>query len=318
MQLNLAHLAVKNSWRNKRRTLLTALSLTFSFLLLIFMITVWRAFYIDQWSIVSASHIVCRHRSSLVFFLPSYYRQKIRAIPGVVAVIPLSLFEGDYKDPRADDFAQVGTDPNEFFKAYPEYQIPESEVIAWQKDPAGAIAGSDLANKHLWKPGDKLIIEGGKFAVNLELNLRGIFKSPYPINAVYFNWKYVQEALRYGEDQLYLIQADSPQNVARISATVDSMFRNSPQPTKTQAEKAFDIDLISMLGNVKVFILSICMAVLFATLLVCGNTMAMSVRERTREVAMLRTLGSRGGLFRYCSLLKLLACRWWVASWQHS
>ena len=127
--------------------------------------------------------------------------------------------------------------------------------------------------------------------MNLELNLRGTFKSPFPINAIYFNWKYVQQAMRYGKDQLYLIQADSPQDVGRISTAVDDMFRNSPEQTRTEAERAFDINLISMFGNVKAFILSICMAVLFATLLVLGNTIAMSIRERTREVAILKSLG---------------------------
>ncbi|PYV65824.1 MAG: hypothetical protein DMG97_31210, partial [Acidobacteria bacterium] len=290
-RVTLTRFVMRSAWRNKRRSILTVLSLMFFFLLLTFLLTIWRAFYIDEWSSVSASHIVCRHRASLAVPLPSYYRQKIRLIPGVVAVIPLNLFEGDYKDPKANDFAQIGTDPDEYLKAYPEYEIPQDQVSAWQHDSAGAIAGSELATKQGWKIGDKLIIQGGKFPVNLELNLRGTFKSPFPINAVYFNWKYVQQAMRYGKDQLYLIQADSPQDVGRISTAVDNMFRNSPEQTRTEAEKAFDINLISMLGNVKAFILSICMAVLFTTSLVLGNTIAMSVRERTREVALLRTFG---------------------------
>jgi len=289
--VTLTRFVVRSAWRNKRRSILTVLSLTFFLLLLTFMLTIWRAFYIDEWSSVSASHMVCRHRASLVVPLPSYYRQKIRLIPGVIAVIPLNLFEGGYKDPKSNYFAQIGTDPDEYLKAYPEYEIPQAQVSAWQNDPAGAIAGSELAMKQRWKIGDKLIIEGGKFPVNLELNLRGTFKSPFPINAVYFNWKYVQQAMRYGKDQLYLIQADSPQNVGRISTAVDNMFRNSPEQTRTEAEKAFDINLISMFGNVKAFILSISMAVLFTTSLVLGNTIAMSIRERTREVALLRTFG---------------------------
>lgn len=289
--MTLAHLVVKNGCRNKRRSLLTVLSLSFSFLLLIFMITIWRTFYVDEWSMISASHIVCRNRASLAVPLPSYYREKIRGIEGVVAVIPLNRFEGDYKDPKANDFEQIGTDPAEYLKAYPEYQISPDQVSAWQKDAAGAIAGAELAARHGWKTGDTLIIEGGKFPVTLELTLRGIFKSPFPINAIYFNWKYVQEALRYGKDQLYLIQADSPQDVGRIASAVDALFRNSPERTRTEAEKAFDIGLIAMFGNVKAFILSICGAVLFASLLVSANTTAMSIRERTREVAVMRSLG---------------------------
>jgi len=187
--VTLTRFVMRSAWRNKRRSILTVLSLTFFFLLLTFLLTIWRAFYIDEWSSVSASHIVCRHRASLAVPLPSYYRQKIRLIPGVIAVIPLNLFEGEYKDPKSNDFAQIGTDPDEYLKAYPEYEIPQDQVSAWKNDPAGAVAGSELATKQGWKIGDKLIIEGGKFPVNLELNLRGIFKSPFPINAIYFNWK---------------------------------------------------------------------------------------------------------------------------------
>ena len=96
--MTLTRFVVRSAWRNKRRSILTVLSLTFFFLLLTFLLTIWRAFYIDEWSSVSASHIVCRHRASLAVPLPSYYRQKIRLIPGVIAVIPLNLFEGEYKD----------------------------------------------------------------------------------------------------------------------------------------------------------------------------------------------------------------------------
>lgn len=289
--MTLIQFVTRNTWRNKRRSILTVLSLGFSFLLLTVMMTIWRSFYIDSWSMISARHLVCRHRVSLALPLPTYYREKIRSIPGVVDVIPLNLFDGDYKGPTKDDFAKVGTDPNEYLNAYPEYQISPDQVQAWQKDAAGAIAGSELAQQHGWKLGDRLTIEGGSLPVNLELTLRGTFKSPFPVRGIYFNWAYVQKAARYQKDQLYLIQADSPQNVGRISAAVDSMFHNSPEPTRTEAEKVFFIGLIAMFGNVKAFILSISLAVLFTSLLVSGNTIAMSIRERTREVAMMRSLG---------------------------
>ena len=289
--MTLARFVTRNTWRNKRRSFLTVLSLGFSFLLLTLMMTIWRTFYIDSWSMISARHIVCRHRVSLAVPLPRYYREKIRTVPGVVDVIPLNLFDADYKGTTEDDFAKIGTDPNEYLNAYPEYQIPPDQVTAWQKDAAGAIAGSELAQEHRWKLGDRLNLEGGQLPVNLELNLRGTFKSPFPVRAIYFNWAYVQKAAHYEKDQLYLIQADTPQDVGMVSMAVDSMFHNSPEPTRTEAEKAFDIGLISMFGNVKAFILSISLAVLFTMLLVSGNTIAMSIRERTREVAMMRSLG---------------------------
>lgn len=289
--MTLAQFAVRNAWRNKRRSVLTILSLGFSFLLLTLMMTIWRTFYIDDWSMISARHIVCRHRVSLAVSVPTYYREKIRSVPGVVDVIPLNLFDADYKGVTPDDFSKIGTDPSEYLNAYPEYQIAPEQVTAWKNDPTGAIAGSELAKQHGWKLGERLTIVGNELPVRLELRLRGTFKSPFPVRAIYFNWAYVQKAARYSKDQLYLIQADSPQNVSRISRDVDAMFHNSPEPTRTEAERAFDIDLISMFGNVKAFILSISLAVLFATLLVSANTIAMSIRERTHEIAMMRSLG---------------------------
>lgn len=296
--MTLAQLAVRNVFRNRRRSILTVLSLGFSFLLLTLMMTIWRTFYIDPWSIISASHIVCRHRVSLAVSLPSYYREKIRAIPGVLDVIPLNLFDADYKGATPDDFSKIGTDPAEYLNAYPEYEIPADQVKAWKQDPLGAIAGRELAEQHGWKIGERLTIEGNQLPVELELHLRGTFKSPYPVRAIYFDWGYVQKAAGHFKDQLYLIQADSPGSVSRISETVDRMFRNSPEQTRTEAERAFDVDLISMFGNVKAFILSISLAVLFTTLLVCANTIAMSVRERTREVAMMRSVGFVPGLIQ--------------------
>jgi putative ABC transport system permease protein len=311
--MTLPQFAIRNVWRNKRRSVLTVLSLGFSFLLLTLMMTIWRTFYIDEWSVVSASHIVCRHRISLAFPLPAYYRDKIRSIPGVVNVVPLNLFDATYKGATPDDFAKIGTDSQEYLNAYPEYQIPAEQVAAWKKDRAGAIAGSELALEHSWKIGDHLTLIGGQLPIELDLNLRGTFKSPYPVRAIYFNWAYAQQTAHYEKDQLFLIQADSPQNVSHISSAVDAMFHNSPEPTRTEAERAFDIDLIAMFGNVKAFILSISLAVLFTTLLVSGNTIAMSIRERTREVAVMRSLGFAPHLLQLLFLgetMTLIVCGW--------
>jgi putative ABC transport system permease protein len=166
-------------------------------------------------------------------------------------------------------------------------------VAAWQKDPAGTIVDSQLAKKYGWKLGDGIVVKGSIFPVILELNIRGIFKAPIPTQAIIFDWQYVEEAVREakGRDNMFLVLADSPQSVSRVATAVDALFHNSTVPTKTETEKAFELDFISMLGNVKAFILGICGAVLFTTLLVSANTMAMSIRERTREVAVLRTLG---------------------------
>ncbi len=292
--MTLTRFVTKNAFRNKRRSILTVLSIAFSLLLLTLMMTIWRGFYLDQGSAESSERLVVRHRVSLTFSLPSYYREKIRAIPGVVAVVPVSWFGGIYKDQKPENFfAQFGTDPDEFFNVFRDIQIPEDQVKAWQRDRQGVIVDDTLAKKYGWKLGDRIVLQGAIYPVNLELYVRGIFHSQPDNKSVYFNTKYVEEAVSWfkGQAGTFSILAASPKDVSRIASSVDEMFRNSPQPTKTESEKAFGLEFVAMLGNVKAFILSICGAVVFATLLVSANTMAMSIRERTREVAVLKTLG---------------------------
>jgi len=292
--MTLTRFVTKNAFRNKRRSILTLLSIAFSLLLLTLMMTIWRAFYLDQGSAESAQRLVVRHRVSLTFSLPQYYREKIRAIPGVVSVIPVSWFGGIYKDQKPENFfAQFGTDPEEFFKVYRDIEIPPEQVTAWQRDRQGVIVDDVLAKKYGWKLGDRFILQGTIYPVNLELYVRGIFHSNPDDKSVYFNAKYVEEAVPFfkGQAGTFTVLAASPKDVSTIASAIDDMFRNSPQPTKAESEKAFGLEFVAMMGNVKAFILSICSAVVFATLLVSANTMAMSIRERTREVAVLKTLG---------------------------
>ncbi len=292
--MTLTRFVTKNAFRNKRRSILTVASIGVSLLLLTFMITLWNGFYIDQGSAESTRRLVTRHRVSLTFSLPGFYREKIRAIPGVTAVVPNSWFGGLYKDDKPENFfAQFGTDPDEFPKVYPEMQIAPDQLAAWQRDRAGVIVNDELAQKYGWKQGDRIVLQGTIYPVNLELTIRGIFHWPTPNKTVYFNAKYLEEAVSFfkGQAGTFGIMSASPDDVAKIASAVDDMFRNSPQPTKTESEKAFGLSFVAMLGNVKAFILSICLAVVFTTLLVSANTMAMSIRERTREVAVLKTLG---------------------------
>jgi putative ABC transport system permease protein len=302
--MTLTRFVTKNAFRNKRRSTLTVLSIAFSLLLLTLMMTIWRSFYLDKGSAESEQRLVVRHRVSLTFNLPGYYREKIRAIPGVVAVVPVSWFGGIYKDQKPENFfARFSTDPDEFFKVFRDITMPEDQIKAWQRDRQGVIVDDYLANKYGWKIGDRITLQGDIYPVNPELNIRGIFHSNPDNKSIYFNAKYVEESVDFfkGRAGTFSILAASPSDVSTIASTVDDMFRNSPQPTKTESEKAFGLEFVAMMGNVKAFILSICSAVVFATLLVSANTMAMSIRERTREVAVLKTLGftKRGvlGLF---------------------
>ncbi len=292
--MTLSRFVRKNAFRNKRRSVLTVLSIGGSLLLLTFLITIWRSFYDSKPSAQSAQRLIVRHKVSLVFNLPSYYRQKIQAIPGVKEVVNEQWFGGQYMDDKPEHyFAQFGTDPQELFKVYPEFKMPADQLEAWQHDRAGAIVDAGLANKFGWKIGDRLNITGKIFPVDLELTIRGIFTPPDPTQSIYFNKDYIDEGFPKlkGQEGFFAVLADSPDSVSRVAGAIDEEFRNADTPTKSESEHAFQLGFIGMLGNIKAFIMSICLAVVFTILLVSANTMAMSIRERTREVAVLKTLG---------------------------
>lgn len=298
--MTLGSFIVRNTFRNKRRSLLTMISISFSLLLLTMMICIWRSFYVDQVAPEAARRLVIRDRVSLAFFLPAYYREKIRRVPGVNAVAPITWFGGRYIDDRPEHFfAQFATDPDEYLKVASDKIVPLDEVKSWQQDRAGALVDEMLCKKYGWKIGDRIHLQGNIFPTNLDLTVRAIYHRDPPQNGLYFNTKYLEEAVPWfkGQAGWYAAQIDSPDHVAEASRTIDDMFRNSPLQTKTESEKAFQLGFVASLGNVKAFILSICGAVVFTIMLVSANTMAMSVRSRTREVALLKTLGfTRQGL----------------------
>jgi putative ABC transport system permease protein len=292
--MTLGSFIVRNTFRNKRRSLLTMISISFSLLLLTLMICIWRSFYVDQVAPEAARRLIIRDRVSLAFFLPAYYRDKIRAVPGITAVAPLTWFEGRYIDNRPEHFfARLATDPDEYLKVASDKIVPPEQLKAWQQDRAGALVDVTLAQKYGWKLGDRIHLQGTIFPADLDLTIRAIYHRDPPQNALYFNTKYLEEAVPWfkGQAGWYAAQVDSADHVASASAQIDEMFHNSPLPTKTESEKAFLLGFVASLGNVKAFILGICGAVMFAIMLVSANTMAMSVRSRTREVAVLKTLG---------------------------
>ncbi|MBV9074316.1 MAG: FtsX-like permease family protein [Acidobacteria bacterium] len=296
--MTLGRFATKNAFRNRRRSVITAVSIGFSLLLLTLLMSVYRGFYLDQGPPESALRLITRHKVSLVFFLPSYYREKIRAIPGVVHVSPWNWFGGIYKDEKPENqFAQFGVDPNEIFDILKEDHLPPDQLEAFKHDRAGAAVNRELAVKHGWKVGDKVIVKGTIYPLNLELTIRAIYDSDNPFDSMMFSTEYIEQALPRvkGRTGTFYTLVDSADHITTVSKRIDEMFSNSPQPTKTETEKGFTLSFVAQLGNVKLFILSICGAVVFAILLVSGNTMAMTIRERTREVAVLKTLGFTRG-----------------------
>ena len=296
--MTLGRFATKNAFRNRRRSFITAVSIAFSLLLLTLLMSVYRGFYLDQGPPESALRLITRHKVSLVFFLPSYYREKIRTIPGVVHVSPWNWFGGIYKDQKPENqFAQFGVDPNEIFDIVQENKVAPDQLEAFKRDRAGAAVNRTLAEKHGWKIGDKVIVQGTIYPIPLELTIRAIYDTDNNFDTMLFSTEYIDQALPRvkGRTGTFYTLVDSADHVTTVSKAIDDMFANAPAPTKTETEKGFTLSFVAQLGNVKLFILSICAAVVFAILLVSGNTMAMTIRERTREVAVLKTLGFTRG-----------------------
>jgi putative ABC transport system permease protein len=294
-------LIVKNCWRNRRRTSLTIVSIGVSMCLLGVLIAVYHALYLSDATPDQALRLVTRNRISLTVPIPLFYRDRIRQVPGVKEIMSSQWFNGVYKDARdpKNFFARFGVDPPEnLFTILSELKIPEDQKQAFIHDRTGTVIGRDLANKFNFKVGDRITIIGDIYPGNLELTVRGIFDSPRQSEMLYFHWAYVREGLpesRKGEVGTFDILCDNAGVVPRVAKTIDDGFHNAPVQTRTETEQAFLLSFVSMLGNVKLFLVSICAAVMFTILLVSGNTMAMSVRERVREVGVLKTLGFTGG-----------------------
>jgi putative ABC transport system permease protein len=289
-------LIFKNSWRNRRRTTLTVLSIGISLCLLGVLLAVYAAFFHSKPSAHQALRLVTRNRVSLAFPMPIYYRDKIRGVPGVREVGMSQWFGGAYKDSRDPNnfFARFAVEPDKIFAIRGEAQIPEEQNKTFQQERTACVVGRALAKRLNFKVGDRITLVGDIFPVNLDLTVRGIFDAPDNDEVLYFQWKYLEESIPLGRRSVmgtFNILADSAESVPRIATAVDDMFHNAPVQTKTESEEQFGLSFLSFLGNVKAFLLSICAAVTFTILLVSANTMAMSVRERVREVGILKTLG---------------------------
>jgi putative ABC transport system permease protein len=292
-------LIFKNCWRNRRRTILTVLSISVSLCLLGVMMAIYHAFYFKEASPDQALRLVVRNRVSLAFGMPQFYRDKIRQLPGVVDAGVSQWFGGMYIDRRPEHmFARFAVEPPKILHLRGEMQLPDDAKKAFLNERTACIVGRTLATKQKFQVGQKITIVGDIFPFNLELTIRGIYDAPENDETLYFNRDYLEESLpvpRRGNAGTINVLAASPEDVPRIEGAIDDLFHNSPIQTKTESESAFSLSFIAMLGNVKAFLLSIVGAVTFTILLVSANTIAMSVRERVREVGILKTLGFTPG-----------------------
>jgi putative ABC transport system permease protein len=293
--MKFSKLILKNILRNKRRTLLTISSLVVSLFLIITLATILTEFTQGH-EASNPLRLITRHAVSLGFTLPLAQQQRIATVPGVKSVIPFSWFGGIYKDEK-NFFANFAVDASKFREVMPEIKMSEAEWQAFINDRQGAIVGRKLVRLYGFSLGQRVTLRSPIYDRTVEFIVRGIC-SGGDENTLFFHHDYVNELVpAWAKDRVstFSILANSAADVPRIAQAIDSIFINTDAPTKTESERDFAISFETMMGGVKQFMYGIMGAITFSLLLVMGNTMAMTVRERTREVGMLKALGFQRG-----------------------
>jgi putative ABC transport system permease protein len=291
------HLVVANLLRKKFRTILTIGSFATALFLFGLLTVIDRAMG-SGGGVAGADRLLVINKVSLIMPLPYSYFERLRRIDGVDDVTFSVWFGGVYQDQK-NFFPNVAIDSDTYLGVYSDIVIPENEWKDFLADRQGAVAGKDLAKRFGWKIGDRIPLEGSIWPGTWEFNLRGIWEmedKSAPASEFYFQYKYLEEQRPWGEGTVgwYIVKVEDPSMSASVASAIDGGFENSPYETKTDTEQMFLTGFANQIGNIRLIIISIG-AVVFATLLlVTGNTMAISVRERTGELAVLKTLGFSG------------------------
>jgi putative ABC transport system permease protein len=310
------HIVWRNLLRRKIRTIFTVLSIFVAFVLFGILMAVRAAFSMGI-DLAGADRLMVLNKISLIMPLPGSYQQKIRELEGVKDVTHANWFGGYYQETK-NQFANMAVDPESWLRMYPEFAITEDEKKAWLDDRQGAIVGIDTAKRFGWKVGDRVPLQATFMrrpdGSAWEFNIRGIYDSPVKgtdKTQLFFHYAYLNESLRTmttiaNQVGWYVIKVDEPDQSPAIAKKIDQMFANSQDETKTDSEKAFVAGFAKQIGNISLITQLIASAAIFMILIVTANTMAQSIRERTSELAVLKTLGFGDG--RVLSMVLLESC----------
>ncbi len=288
-------LLFSNLFRKKIRTTLTIGSFAVA-LFLFGLLAVVRGAFNQGVEVAGADRLVVINKVSIIQPLPISYEDRLLRIPGIKEVTHQNWFGGVYQDER-NFFPQMAIEDETFRPMYSEYVIPDDQWQAYMADREGAIVGADIAKRFKWKIGDRVPLKGTIFQGTWEFNIRAIYQGKRiqdDTTQFWFHYKYLEERENpYWKGLIgwYTVKVANPDDSVKVARQIDETFSNSPWETKTDTEKAFAASWVKQAGNIQLLILSIGAVVFFTLLLVTGNTMAIAVRERVRELAVLKAVG---------------------------
>ena len=298
---------LRNLTRNRLRSVLTILSVTIS---LAMMTVLWGYLAMqDVWGVEAAKYrrVVIMNIQGFSGPVPYAHLERVRTMEGVEAAVPYSWFGGIYKDEKMP-FAQFATDPKEVFSVWTEFTIDPQQYDEWLRTRTGCVVDRRTAERRGWKLGEHVPLKGTYYDFDLDLTLCGIYDSPAPTDSLWFNWHYLDEGMRQkgsrraGNCGTVFVKAKEGNSLAGLCSSVDKSFESSDNPTRTQTEAEFAQMFAEMLGNLKLYITMIGCAVVFSLTLVAATAMAMSMRERTTEIAVLKAIGFQRGSVLYLVL----------------
>lgn len=295
--MNAVSLILMNFRRKRIRKILTVCSFAVALFLFGILAIIYDAFYLPI-EIAGADRLVVQNKISLIMPLPYSYREKLKQIDGIDLVSYGSWFGGVYQDER-NFFVQFAVDTETWNEMFPEFIVPPEQWKAFVEDRQGCIAGQKLVERYGWNIGDRIPLKGTIHQGIWEFNLRGIFqgkRASDDTSQFWFQHKYLDEQsdLMSGYVGWYYVHVSDPDRAEAISDEIDDMFANSPFETVTETEKAWTAAFIKQFGNIKVLLLSVGGVVFFTLLLITGSNMAISIRERTSEIGIMKTLGFGG------------------------
>ena len=285
---------LRNAVRNKRRLVLTLGSVTVSLLLLTVLQVLLRGLTDPVPTPDAATRVAVRHKVSLANMLPANYKQRIERLPEVKCCTRLLWFGGIYQDER-NFFPQFACDAETLFQVLSEARIAPEQERQFIRERTACVVGAATMQRCGWRLGDRVPLIGAMWPCDLELTVRGIFSGTADDSMLFFHHEYIDELLGdRGFTGLYWVKAQSAAAVPRLIDRIDAEFENSDAETLTETEQNFQLGFVSMLGNIKLLIRSISGVILFTLVLVTAGTMSMAMRERGRELAILKTVGFRG------------------------